>query len=169
MIKKMIFISLIIFSGSLLAFSWNFHLFSKKNLVINGTFDSNITNWNTATGSGGSASWSSGTFLITQSDPAPLYYQAIQTKIGARYKMQTDLISGNDFQIQAHSNLPIAYNAVPDLGSFYSYAPATLSLIFIATTNISYIGLKSGGGSTGRTMKIDNVTLVETSGIVGWI
>lgn len=143
------------------SFGLRFNMFGSPNLIKNGTFDSDISQWIFATGGGGSFTFFNSMGKITQSDPAPLVYQPINTKINHHYKCKFDLISGSDIALSIYSSTPVR-GAQGNLADLYVGAyQSTVQQTFMATTTQSYIGIASGGGANARTMVFDNVSCYE--------
>lgn len=140
------------------AFSLRFNLLGYSNLIKNGNFDLDVNQWILEPTSGGSFSWENSHAVLTQNDPAPLVYQQINTKINHKYKCTIEVISGIDYSLKAYSTLP-ARTSIGDLAQIYitNINKNNISISFIATTQQSFIGIKSEGGSNGRSMIFDTI------------
>lgn len=136
----------------------------KTNLLLNGAFDSDATEW---AGFGASLASTTGGqdgngLTVTLSDNAPgAAYQDIPTKVGQVYKLAVWFKKGSS------AGGSIAIGATDDVDSIYN-GPLLADtewtkyrIAFIAEAAITRISLRNNGNTTGQTALFDSVNCDE--------
>ena len=125
-------------------------------LVVNGTFDSNINFWNKGGGNVNPLSWDNEKIKITN-DVAQLNSarQTITTQIGKTYKVSADVNSVNGLTPRLASSNPTTA-VIGTLGTI-----ETLTYTFIATSTSSQIELFNWQNTVGKYNLWDNVSVKE--------
>ncbi len=125
-------------------------------LVTNGTFDSNLTNWGTnGTDSNNTIVQANGKVVLTSDGSTPLLLQQTSVfEIGKIYKVQFDAydITGAGFKIQSGSDEDIS--AITADGSYTVYHKAT-------GTNVNIFRRTGDSASAG---KLDNISVKLVNG-----
>ena len=128
-------------------------------LVLNGTFDSNIDFWNKGGGNVNPLSWNNGKIKITN-DVAQLNSarQTIVTEIGKTYKVSADVDSTNGITPRLASSNPTTA-VIGTLGTI-----ETLTYTFTATSTSSQIELFNWQNTINKYNLWDNVSVKEYLG-----
>lgn len=130
-------------------------------LVTNGTFNTNITGWTLAVGSGGSVAWNDGKLRLTRVG-ATSVSSPIAVTAGKTYKISAGatLISG---AISAQLNVRAANDLSVNLVSATITFGSSTTLYYIAaSTTTVYVHLT--GAMADGVVDFDNVTAVEIAG-----
>ncbi len=143
-----------------------FSVIGRTNLVTNGTFDSNITDWTDASlGSGVIAYNGSGALGLdgdgTGGDEA-FAQQAITTQIGRQYTVRATLASlANSAYIRVGTDSDVSNPNNYDLANYEVAADGTVSVTFTATSTTTYLTFNSDANT--ETITVDNVSVVDNT------
>ena len=132
-------------------------------LVSNGTFDTNVTGWTAYSNSaGGTISWLAGTMLVSNpSGTYPRGMTSITTVVGTTYKLTAQVVATSaSATIRATT---VANGSSGYLAQLVSVGVGTYSLIFVATTTTTYIGMYVESASS-NTAQFDNVSVQSLAG-----
>lgn len=128
-------------------------------LITNGNFNSGTANWTLGDGSHSSGMGQYSLNTTSSSTFTPFSYQAVNTVIGKRYKVQFTLLTGNlSGIVYASTTADLDLNTkLADSGA--KSTQATYDFEFIATTTTTYIILAtSAGTSSGQYRLFDNIS-----------
>lgn len=130
-------------------------------LVVNGTYDSNINGWTVPTGSASTISYSNGALAATRGNEA-IAVSTLSTPVvaGKGYRLEFDIVSKSDTSGWVYVKLN---NFITDQNSTYGKSTGKKIYTFTATQNASIIEIFAGGVAS-FSFVIDNVSLVELSG-----
>jgi hypothetical protein len=136
-------------------------------LVTNGTFDTDVTGWTKASGTGTGSdllTWDTGEGLLTRASQSFGYYQAVSLVAGASYLITADFtyISGATSRGFVGIYSGTAFQNSPVIGSVLSTAATSgaVSLSIVAPSTGTFyiqIGVQSANG----VWKIDNVSMQQ--------
>jgi len=128
-------------------------------IVTNGTFDSDISNWTDFDSARGDASWSNGRLRIDNTTGTGNYYikQTASFESGKLYKIQFDhfLISGTETQGNFYFDASDQF----DLSKSTHKVGDTYTLYASPSANRSYFII--GDGDFGDIFELDNITIKE--------
>tara|TARA_R110002096_G_scaffold2926_5_gene14897 strand:+ start:1559 stop:3175 length:1617 start_codon:yes stop_codon:yes gene_type:complete len=127
-------------------------------LVVNGTFDTDVSGWSNLTAT---SSHVSGAIEVTHGSPASGSYQAFTTLIGETYKVSGEVVSSMGYS--GATVLRVGNGANPDAGITSSSpftAPSTKTIYFTATGTTSYVYLRNDANSV---TVWDNISVKQIS------
>ena len=140
---------------------WQTFRFVPKELVTNGEFTSNITNWTTIAGSGSAAYNSGGNGRARLNDYA--IYQAISTVVNKDYRVQIRVFDSNSVGQALKVQVGTAAEGTQNLSTTLTVsdygAGAVLDTTFTATAQTSYITLNNTVTTTN--LDVDYVRISE--------
>ena len=130
-------------------------------LVVNGTYDSNINGWTVPTGSASTISYSNGALAATRGNEA-IAVSTLSTSVvtGKTYRLEFDIVSKSDTSGWVYVKLN---NFMTDQNSTYGKSTGKKIYTFTATAGANIIEIFAGGVAS-FSFVIDNVSLVELSG-----
>lgn len=131
------------------------------NMILNGTFDNNITSWTQPQTSRGTVSWANGSIRITDAAAGVgnFVQQSITTEIGKAYLVRAEIIEAVNTGGLVFAGVT---QGVPSLGSTVATLNATgiVSFVIVPTTTTTLITLFSSASTVaGATVRFDNVSV----------
>ena len=136
---------------------------TSANLITNGTFDSDISDWTTVQAT---TSWQSGVLrIVPNSGVNGAVYQSITTEVGKRYTVSMEVVAAG----AAFARLHVGTSTDIDSADKYTYTNGTAaqnvgagkySASFTPTTTTTIIWLEVGGGQQTQ-VDFDNVVVKQ--------
>ena len=132
---------------------------SAPELVVNGTFASNVDNW---TAVEGSVSYLIGMALLIENDNQPAYaYQGITTEIGETYRVTGNIINGSCDGAISVSTSASPYSTLAS--SPTATGNASVDFEFTAVGTTTYVILEARNSSSGNALTFDNISVKQIS------
>ena len=130
-------------------------------LVVNGTYDSNINGWTVPSGSASTISYSNGALAGTRGNEG-IAVSTLSTPVvtGKTYRLEFDIVSKSDTSGWVYIKLN---SFLTDQNSTYGKSTGKKIYTFTATTGANVIEIFAGGVAS-FSFVIDNVSLVEVKG-----
>jgi len=143
--------------------SGDYAIVDKKELLINGSFDTNIDNWLEYNSTN---SWNNSALSVTYPTTPAGAYQVFTTEVGRLYKAKVDVISATYFN-DINFKLRCGNGDTPDAGIVDSpqiTEPGTVVVYFVAQSTTSYIYLRAGYTVGVNTVVWDNPSVELAEG-----
>jgi hypothetical protein len=142
----------------------SFSIRETQNLILNGTFTTDTSNW--AFGGDGTVTVTAGQAVFTNGSAGGLagLRQSFTTVVGRQYQVSVDIASGT---------VPRMYAGTTEFGTTSSaygiistIVGGKLTCTFVATTTTTWLRLEVNSAATGTTFTADNVSVKDTTELV---
>jgi hypothetical protein len=134
-------------------------------LVVNGTFETDISGWTEALGAGATITWASGEAILTVGTNGVRGYQVLSTVAGRSYRLRMSgrsITSGSSgYRVSTNSTGSSVGQITAEITISGSWSRDILFVATASTTTIAFVA----SGSVGQTAAIDNVSVREVPGI----
>lgn len=138
-----------------------FGLVRGAELLVNGSFATNLTNWTSADTGTGVSSWESGALRVNGTDATTnrgARYQSFATVVGRTYEITgtAQITSGSGGALIGNSGMSGGLLSRPITSS------GSWRAVFVATATVTYVSLRNG--SSGGNLTFDSISLRELPG-----